>query len=99
HRELDGGRHHVAVGSEDLSQQSAAEGGPVDPLPGRSEQHLLDQIADVRLFVGRRRPPQAVDLEGKLDLHHVPFTRIWPAITVGGPCGICSALWQSAWLV
>jgi len=74
--ELDGGRQHVAVGREDLLQEAAAEGRPVDPLARRGEQHLLDQVAHVLFGVGLRRPPPAVDVVGEVDLHQVPLTRI-----------------------
>ena len=45
--ELGRRRELVAVRREDELQQAAAERRAVDPLAGRREQHLLDQVADV----------------------------------------------------
>jgi hypothetical protein len=38
-------------------------------------------------------------MEGIIDLHQDPFTRIWVTTPWGGPCGICSALWHNPELV
>jgi hypothetical protein len=41
----------------------------------------------------RAEPPPLVDAERISDLCHVPLTRTCVLTTLGGPCGICSALW------
>src|SRR5262245_54780980 len=58
---LQGGGELAAVGGEDRLQHAGAEVRPVDPLPRRGEQDLLDEVADVGLLVGERGAPLGVE--------------------------------------
>ena len=76
--ELRGRGELGAVRREDELQQAAAEVGPLHALARRGEQHLLDQVADVRVVVGLRGAAAAVELVGKAQVHRrpqLPITR------------------------
>ena len=92
--ELRGRGQLVAVGREDELHQAAAEVGPVDPLARRGEQHLLDQVADVRVVVGLGRAAARVEVKWKIELAHSPLTRVCVENNISGvPVGA-----QIAWL-
>src|SRR5262249_26776787 len=79
-------------GEEELGD-TGTEAGPVDPLPGRGEQHLLHQVAQVPAGRGPRGGPVPVHPERVVDrAGHCATTRGWQDTTVGGHCGACSAL-------
>ena len=65
HEELRRRRELGAVGREHELHEAAAEVGPHHALAGRGEQHLLDEAADVRRFVGFGGAAAAVELVGK----------------------------------
>src|SRR5215213_1213352 len=99
HQELGGRGQLVAVGREDKLHQPAAEVRAVNAFAGRGEQHLLDQVTDVVLLIRVGSPAPDVQVEWVVDLHQVPLALTWVATTLGGPCGICSALWHRPVLV
>src|SRR5260370_832596 len=96
--ELRGGGQLITVGREDELHQSAAEVGAVDPLAGRGEEHLLDQIANVGVVASRSRAPAPVEMVWIVKLSHIshiPVTRgCVTTITRGVPVGA-----QIAWLL
>ena len=55
HEVLGGGGEFVAVRRKNQTKQAAPEVRTVDPFARRGEEHLLDQVADVRV-VSRPRP-------------------------------------------
>jgi hypothetical protein len=100
-QELRGGRQFVAARREDELHQPTAEGGTVDALSRRGEEHLLDQVTDVvvaRRFGGAFPVVEVIRIVD-LDRHHVPVTLTCVMMTEGGPCGICSGVWQGLVLV
>ena len=74
-QKLGGSGQLVAVGCEQQLLQAGAKARSIDPLSGRGEQHLLDQVADVVIGVRPGRPPAAVQVKRIVDVHHMPLTR------------------------
>src|SRR5262245_7134620 len=71
HEESHGGGELIAIWREDQLHQPTAEVRAVDALAGRGEENLLDQIADVRVAVGRRRAPASVEMIWVINAGHV----------------------------
>lgn len=63
HQKLGGCGHFAAVGLEKGLQKAAAEVRPVDAFAGVGKQKLLDQLADVAVFVGSSRLALIIELE------------------------------------
>jgi hypothetical protein len=74
--------------------QPAAERRAHDSLSRRREYQLLDELSNVLGLARLGGASTVADVEGERDLRHVPLTRGCVATTLGGPWGICSALWQ-----
>src|SRR5262245_20437550 len=71
HQELCGGCEGVAVGRKDELHQSAAEVGAIDALSRRGEEHLLDQLPNVRFTVRGPGATTPIELQRILEVGHV----------------------------
>jgi hypothetical protein len=91
---LGGGGELIAVRRKDQPEQPAPKIGAIHPFAWRGEEHLLDQVANVRIVVDLSRPAARVEVIWKIDVH-VAMTRGWVVMTSKPwPVGT-----QTAWLV
>jgi hypothetical protein len=95
--ELHRGGEGIVCGRKNELKRAAPEGRPVHPFARLSEEHLLDEFANVARIVRRGSSAAVIKAKRVVEINgtiHMPMTRVWvPLITRGVPVGK-----QVAWL-